>query len=229
MINISFPGGAGGNWLGSTINLESVRHNPVNFHNHIKNKNYQIRIIHELNPNKFHYLFSGKSYFNFYANVLYKFFHYELDIFNTTSYKTHFLECINTARFICAFDKIFDSVFFNFEDLVNSPEKFYNKLCEFQTANNFDKSSYEDFVLRQQKFTSTCVNTLGVYENFDNMIWVCFVLGQLMNSDIVPNDFVIFEKQNQQKCIDFALTQYHNCRLRQVQYFSTNVCLPKLL
>jgi len=229
MINISFPGGAGGNWLISTLNFESIQHNTINFHKHSTNKNYNIRLVHELDQNKFDYLFSGKSYFNFYVNVLYKCFHKEFDIFNTTSYKTHFLECINTARFICAFDKIFDRVFFNFEDLVNSPEKFYKKLHEFQTVNKFDKLNYEDFATRQQKFISTCVNISEIYENFDNMIWVCFVLGQLMNSDIVPNDFFIFEKQNQQKCIDFALDQYHNCRLRQVQHFDSNVCLPKLL
>jgi hypothetical protein len=186
-------------------------------------------MVHELDPSKFHYLFSGKSYFNFYVNVLYKLFHKELDIFNTTSYKTHFLECINTARFICSFDKIFDNVFFNFEDLVNSPEKFYSKLYEFQTVNKFNYSSYEDLVLRQQKFIDTCVNVTGIYENFDSMIWVCFVLGQLMNSDIIPNNFVIFEKINQQNCMDFAKNNYDRCVLRDVQYFETTVCLPRLL
>jgi hypothetical protein len=229
MINISFPGGAGGNWLISTLNFESIQHNTINFHKHIPNKNYNIKLIHELNPSKFHYLFSGKSYFNFYSNVLYKFFYKDIDIFNNTNYKTYFLECVNTARFICKFDTIYDHVFFNFDDLINSTDKFYNKLIEFQTNNNFDQIEYTDFLCRREQFKKTCINVTNIYENFDNMIWVCFVIGQLMNLEIIPTDFIIFKKENQGKCIKFAIDNYSKCLQTPVHYFDNQICLPKLL
>lgn len=231
MITISFPGGAGGHWLISVINFHAIKNSPINFHT--KNTNSfddsEVKLLHELDPTKFDYLLSGKLYFNFYINVIYKLYYCEMNFFNRTSYKIHFLECINTARFICNFDKIHNNIFFNFDDLATSPDKFYNKLIEFQDNNNFNQTEYTDFLIRQQQFKNTCVNAADIYENFDNMIWVCFVIGQLMNLNIVPYDFVIFEEENQEKCIKFAIDNYYKCLLTDVHYFDNRVCLPKLL
>ena len=76
------------------------------------------KLVHEIDPLKFKYLLSGKSYFNFYLNVIYKYFHHDKDIFTETDYKNYFLECVNTARFLCKFDHIHKHIFFNFDDLI---------------------------------------------------------------------------------------------------------------
>jgi hypothetical protein len=231
MINISFPGGAGGNWLLNLLSNESLSNNPINFHDHnyAEIKKYPIKLIHELDTTKFDYLLSGKSYFNFYLNVIYKLFHHDRDIFNQTDYKTHFLECVNTARFLCKFDQIYDHVFFNYDDLIDIPKNFYTQLYKFQFENSYKITSEEDFLLRRDRYLNTCVNPILIKHNFDNMFWVCFIIGQLMNSDLLPQGFLIHEYQNQDRCKQFALDNHQQCTLTKIHDIDTNVFMPDLL
>lgn len=226
MINISYPGGSGGNWLLAMLVFRPIQTDSVNFHDYKTKNNYKIQMIHELDSTKFDYLLSGKSYFNFYLNVVYKFFHNEADIFKQTDYKNYFLTCVNTARYICKYNDLYSQIFFNYDDLITDPDKFYKKLNEFQEVNQLDKTAHEDFLFRQTTYINSCVNVNGVYENFDNMVWVCFVIGQLMNLDIVPNDFIVFEKDNQQKCIQFAIDNYDKCLLNSVHHINSTRYLP---
>ena len=227
MISISFPGGAGGNWLKSVIQHESHPIQVVNFHVHTTIN--LVSLTHETDPSKFDYLFSGETYFNFYLNVVYKLFHHDQNIFNVTDYKTHFLECVNTARFLCQFDCLRNKIYFNFDDLVDHPDQFYKKLLDFQTTNNFLPTKLNNFQMRRERFINTCVNPTNIYENFDNMIWVCFVIGQLMNHNIVPDNFVIYEKQHQKDCQRFAIQNYDRCELRKVHQFDTKIFFPNLI
>jgi hypothetical protein len=229
MMRVSFPGGAGGNWLKDTLLQGEYATDSVNFHNTTSKKSSKIKLVHELDIRKFDYLYSGKSYFNFYLNVMYKLFHHERDIFNKTDYKTYFLESINTARFLCKFDQIYDHTFFNFDELINFPDNFYKKLVEYQTNNNLSVISLQDFLSRRDMFFSTCVNTSSIKFNFDNMFWVCFVIGQLMNLEIYPRDFSIYEYQNQDKCKQFAVDNYHFCTHIKIYDIDTKVFMPKLL
>ena len=233
MLTVSFPGGAGGNWLHNTLLQNTYDPGSVNFHKHGKdlplNKDNNILIVHEIDPSKFKYLLSGKSYFNFYLNVIYKFFHHDLDIFNQTDYKNYFLECVNTARFLCKFDHIHKHIFFNFDDLINAPDNFYTQISKFQIDNNYQLIPNEEFLIRRAVFIRTCVNPSTINFNFDNMFWVCFVLGQLMNIDLVPTEFSICEYQNQDKCKQFALDNYKYCTLTNVHNIDTDVFMPNLL
>jgi hypothetical protein len=232
---ISFPGGSGGNWLLKLINNQLLPSNPVNFHSHeiglqpSKTQNQRIDIVHELDPTKFDYLLSGKSYFNFYLNVIYKTFHHELDIFCQTDYKTHFLECVNTAKFLCKFDQIYDRVFFNYDDLIDSPNNFYAQLYKFQIDNSCSPTSKKDFLIKRNTYINTCVNPSLIKGNFDDMFWVCFIIGQLMNLDLVPTSFLISEYQNQDKCKQFALDNYQYCKLTKIHDIDTSVFMPNLL
>ena len=130
---ISFPGGSGGNWLYNTLTNQTYNYGSVNFHTSSDKKE---KLVHEIDPLKFKYLLSGKSYFNFYLNVIYKYFHHDKDIFTETDYKNYFLECVNTARFLCKFDHIHKHIFFNFDDLINAPDNFYTQITKFQIDNN---------------------------------------------------------------------------------------------
>ena len=229
MVKISFPGGSGGNWLLNVLQHEYLHKNPINFHQHIGGKNYDIKWRHELDPTKFDYLYSGKYYFNFYLNNLYKHFHQELDIFNTTDYKTHFLKCVDTARHICCFSELNNLIFFDYADLIHTPENFYKKIVEFCTLNNFDQIDYDTFLLKREKVVSTVVDPMPIYENFDNMFWVCFVIGQLMNLGKVPFDFFIYQPENQTQCQEFAKKNYQYCNLREMHQADTQIFLPNLL
>jgi len=224
---LSYPGGVGANWLVKVINQSLILPDTVNFH-YDRNKRRSILPVHETDVTKFDYLYSGSSYFNFYTNVLLKHFIYEKNIFDTTSYETSFLTCVNTARYICKFDQIKDHIFFNFDELVDVPLAFVNKVNQLQTKLGIGITGIEDFIKQRDIFISTCVNTLDVYENFDNMYWVCFVIGELMNYDCVPTNFLISLYENQDKCKEFAQANYKQCKLTKVHQFNTNVYLPNL-
>jgi hypothetical protein len=222
---LSFPGGAGGNWLNKVISNQPILSGTVNFHY----RHYQSHLffIHETDTTKFDYLYSGESYFNFYINALLKCFIHEQNIFNAVSYKESFLTCVNTARYICKYEQIKEHIFLNFDDLINSPEVFLGQVNRIQDELKIHCTNISDFIEYQKTFISTCVNPINLYENFDNMFWVCFVIGQLMNYDCVPDDFIISDPSNQHKCKKFAEQNYHRCKLNKVHFFDTNIHLPE--
>jgi hypothetical protein len=223
---LSFPGGAGGHWLRKVILNDPVAGNALNFHNEYTGEH--ISFNHSVDPSEFDYLYSGSYYFNFYINVLLKHFN-EMDWFREKDYQDTFLECVNTARHICKFSKLTQDVFFNFDDLINSPNKFLGQINQMQTIMNVSQTHEDEFLNYRDKFFSTCVNPTGTYENFENMSWIAFVLGQLMTVDCVPLEFSIGEFDNQELCKEFAKKHYELCKLNNVYYFDTNLYLPDLL
>ena len=225
---LNYPGGAGGNWLRKILLNQQLIQDTKNFHyNHL---HYNNKIIccndHSLNPLDFDYLYSGSYFFNFYVNVIYKHFYLEVDKFNNKNYKETFLECVNTARHICKYDTIKDLIFFNFDDLLFKPEIFLTQVNCLQEKIKIQQTSITDFLQQRKLFFNTCVSTAKLYENFDNNVWVAFVLGQLMTLDIVPTDFVISDYNNQNLCMQFAKANYDKCTLNKVHHFNTNVQLP---
>jgi hypothetical protein len=225
-MTLSFPSGAGGNWLRKVILSHAIVDNSLNFH-----YDYNGSIIsynHSIHPFDFDYLYSGNYYFNFYVNVLVKHFIAELDSFNTNNYEKTFLECIDTARHICTFDVLKHLIFFNFDDLLNNPSHFVKQINQIQQQLKISLVKEEEFLVYRTRFFNTCVNTTTVYENFDNMIWVAFVIGQLMEIDCTPDDFAISDYRNQELCKEFAKTHYGLCKLTNVHHFDTNVYLPDL-
>jgi hypothetical protein len=225
MITISFPGGAGGNWLRCLVEEEVLSNQQINFHTHNSKKRW-VNLMHELNTEKFDYLLSGKYYYNFFVNVIYKFFHIEEQFTQLRVYKDYYTDCVNTARYLCQFENIKDHIFFNFDDLINNDRNFYNKILT--VLPNLDLS-YADFIIHKNLFFSTMVETNDSYENFDNPFWVSFVLGQLMNHNIVPDNFSIYDKKNQLRSSEFAKQNYHHCKLTSVHHFKSKVFLPNLL
>lgn len=233
MIRISFPGGAGGNWLKGTIDIEAIpADGVVNFHKHQRNLN-DILLMHEIDINKFDFLYSGSSYFNFYLNVIYKAFYYEQGVFDNLTdsekYRMAFLKSVDTAKFLCQYAEIEHAIHFDFGDLVNNDQKFHNKIQDLQIGNGCPVLSYKDFAKRKHKFISTCVTPIGIYENFNDPMWVTFVLGQLMNLDVSPVEFSIYDRKNFELSQQFAQDNYHLCQHTQVLMFDTSVVLPKLL
>lgn len=222
---LSYTGGVGGNWLAKVINQNLILPNKVNFH-YDRGKNRSIRLVHELDVTKFDYLYSGSCYFNFFTNCWLKHYIHEQNIFNTIPYEKSLLACVATAMHICKFDQIKDHIFFNFDELVDMPAAFLNKVNQLQTKLGIGITGIEDFIKQRDIFISTCVNTLDVYENFDNMYWVCFVIGELMNYNCVPKNFLISLYENQDKCKEFAQENYKKCKLTKVRQFNTNVYLP---
>jgi len=223
---LSFPSGAGGNWLRKVILNQPISDSSSNFHYDYNGAT--ISYNHSIYPFEFDYLYSGDYYFNFYANVLVKHFIAELDSFNTDNYEKTFLACVDTARHVCTFDSLKQIIFFNFDDLLNNTSNFVKQINQIQQQLGIPLVKEQEFLIYRTRFFNTCVNTTTVYENFDNMIWVAFVIGQLMEIECTPDDFAISDYDNQNLCKEFAKTHYELCKLTKVHHFDTNIHLPDL-
>jgi hypothetical protein len=229
MIILSFPGGAGGNWLKRLIrdDFEEFKTPGINFHRK-RNTDSTVKLIHELDRTKFTHLYSGTFYFNFYVNVLYKHFVHERKIQNL-DYESALLTCVDTAKYICSFDLIKDSIHFDFDDLVHRPDEFIRKVNAVQLEYQLPITHSDRYFSFRKDFFDTCVNISDLHENFDNMIWTSFVIGQLMNLNIVPNDFEIHRVDNQSLCKKFAIDNYSNCMLKNSYEFQSSVLLDDFL
>lgn len=207
---ISFPGGAGGNWLLYFLYNVPVDGDRINFHDHIWYRSFKtkIRLEHELDPSKFNFLYSGTAYLNFYLNVMFKFFHWDLKIFEQKSYQEYFLLSVNTARFICKFKNIKDHIFFNSDSLILDPKLFYETVRQFKKDLELPDADYKSFLDYREAFLATNIRPNEVFENFDNFFWITFVLGYLMNENIVPTDFVISNPENFDDCKNFVKKHY---------------------
>jgi hypothetical protein len=223
---LSFPGGAGGNWLQKVILNKPIAKDSTNFHYGYTGKH--ISYNHSVILSEFDYLYSGSYYFNFYINVLSKFFN-ESEFFKEQNYSSMLLEYVNTARHICKFDNLTQHIFLNFDHLIDNPNKFLGCVNQLQTILNVPQTQESEFLLYRDRFFSTCVDPSGIYENFDNMVWTTFVIGQLMNFDCTPLDFSIADFANQDLCKKFAKEHYGLCKLNKVHHFDTNVHLSDLL
>lgn len=230
MITLSYPGGSGGNWLKRLIINDFAQQKlpGINFHHGNMDPGAHLCLVHELDPSKFTHLYSGEFYFNFYANVLHKHYVAETSILDQ-DYHAAFLECVNTARYICNFHELKHLVSLDFEDLIYRPSEFANQVWALQTQNQFKVVDYDQYLEHRKSFFDTCVNVTDVFENFDNMVWVAFVIGQLMNYNIIPGEFKIYSLDHQDQCRQFAIDNYHHCMLKRVHYFDSSVMLDDLL
>lgn len=219
---VSYTGGTGGNWLQRVINIEPIELPSRHFHGNI-NSSSPVKMVHEINPQKFDYLLTGKYYFNFYANMLYKRF-YNDDRPNTYE---HFVKtCINTGRFVCEYSTIQNLAFFDFDDLISSPNQYLDCVHQVQTECQIPKIDQNKFNTYRQAFVDSCVNVSNMYKNFDSMAWTCFVLGQLSLQKITPREFIPTKPQAQDRCRQFAFDNFHHCQLLEVHEFDTPNQLP---
>lgn len=225
---IYFPLGAGGNWLKSTLIQEPLTNkNYVNFHSKPHACNAWIRLEHQIdNYTPLDLILSGTTYFNFFVNHVYKHYHYERNLFKNTEYNYYWPTLIAASYGICKYNKFINSIYFNFDDFIDQSDVFHKKITNLQESVNKSVISYDEFFYRRAKFIQTCVNIDGLAENFNNMYWVAFVMGQLMIHKIYPT-FSIFENYNQDLCKQFAQDNYHKCKLNNSINFKTEIFLPE--
>jgi hypothetical protein len=218
--------GAGGNWFKSTLNLELLENKKyINFHGRHQ-KNDWIRISHITEHSESKLIFSGTAYFNFFVNLIYKHYYYVHNLFEITDYEHYWMTIVAASFEICQYDKFSNNLNFNFDDLISNPTNFYNATTNLQKLSNKPTIKFDDFLYRRKKFIDSCVNISDMTENFNNMIWVAFVLGQLMIYKIHPS-FSIADFKNQDLCKQFAQENYHHCQLKNFINFDTQIFLPK--
>lgn len=211
----------------STIANKTLPQDNIHFHDVGIDSNFLL--VHELDATKFDYLYSGTCFFNFYANLVWKLLHHSLNIFRSQPYDTIFLKLIDTARYVSKFDNLQPHIFFNFDELVDQPRQFHNCIVDLQNKYQINDIDFETFLIYRESFFKTCVNVKPIYENFDNHIWLAFVLAELMKHEIFPVDFVVAEKNNISKVKDFAMANYHIVKENKVFYFENGIVMPDLM
>jgi hypothetical protein len=226
-ITIIFPAGAGGNWVASTIdflNNNDLEHNLVNFHNF---KSSQVRLTHSFDTNEVGYVLSGKTIFNFYLNLLHKLYHYQFSIRNK-DYCTWSMKYFEVSTHSFDFINVDRKVDLSFDDLIDNDIKFYNKIIDIQQVHNLTTIPFDEFLYRKSKFFKTCVNPKPVFKNFDDPVWVFFLLGILDRINIRPHGsehFYMFEEKDFNKAKNFVLKHFHNVPEIEYYEFDTDVFL----
>lgn len=230
----SHPPGAGGNWLENLLHHGDLTKRPhhINFHDNEQTfqnwDHLEIVRIHSLNPNEFSHLFSGSHFFNFYANILFKYWHYKQNVFTPDNYHNALLSTVQTARYLSQFASVNQLIYFDFDHLINRPSDFYQQVNRFAQTYEIPVVPEDDFEARRQCFLQTMIDVNGLYENFDNMIWVCFILGQLMEKNLAP-DFPIAQKENQSLCKQFAKDHYVHCDPGTIYLGESNLKITNFL
>jgi hypothetical protein len=197
-IIISYIGGGGGNWLNKAILSKPLDFYKANFHDMtqtaVVEPNAPVICRHEIDPAKFDYLLTGSCYFNFYLNLLAKTFYFDNcrlladgrkrgDIID---WKTFFLRCVGVSKYVCEYDVIKLHIFFDFADLINQPQVFFEKFCYIQNLQSLPTTTRADFEQQRIKFINTCPNGNSIYQNWQNPVWPAFILGQLAAKNIHP-------------------------------------------
>lgn len=185
-----------------------------------------VDLVHNYNM-KHDFFFSGNCYFNFYLNKLYKFDQVENNFFDRFDHTEWVNKCLQTARWVLEFDRYIDQCNINFVDLVLSPDNFLQQIDKISDRIIVDRLTMEEFLPLRDRFLETCVNPETVYENWDNMFWVMFVVAELEMRGVHPGDFSIGDPAEVSKLIEFAKANRHLCTLTNVVAIDSNVYMPE--
>ena len=224
---LCYPVGAGGNWLRRVLLDEPLPLGVQNFHRDINGdigpctafNNKIPGIIPTHNPDQnWQWVLSSEHRFNFYLNRLYKTEHCEFKIFDHDDQATWQMTCLNIANRVCAFDS--PTTFFDFEKLITQPDQFLSQVNWAKIEIGKDELTIKQFLPKQLAFINTCVDTRDIYENWDNMFWVLFIVAQLDHLGLARPSLGPEIKK-------FAQDNYHRCRYTKTLHLDTRVTMPE--
>jgi hypothetical protein len=229
-IRINFPGGAGGHWLLSVLLIDPMLTTKAPHWHHIKHVD-TFKLVHNLDE-RYEILFSGNFYFTFYLNVLFKTFH--LGQLFEPGYQARFDKLFEVARWLCDWHSIHGKKHADlfFDDLIADHLTFYHNLVKIQQSQNVPCIDLDDFERRRALFFETCVNTDKLFENFDNMTFVVFVLAWLERQGRTPHEqshFIMNDPANQRLCKKFARDNYDLCPSIKNHVFQSGIKCPEFL
>jgi hypothetical protein len=196
-ITISFPGGAGGNWLSNLVNkLESIDHTPQtvekNYHSHTKSAN--ILLTHSVSDKSVIFL-NGQGLFNIYLNVVDK----------LRIHQQHILEATNVTSYLDllaseASSKLFfleERTDLSWDDIFVNPTRFIQTLYSILDQYNINYTKNNTVCLDAiNEYKTTCTNPLEHYDNFDSVHWLGWGNGICKH---LYGDWPLVNSQNEMK------------------------------
>ena len=84
----------------------------------------------------------------------------------------------------------------------------YETVQQFKKDFDLPRIDFESFLGYRESFLNTNIQPNDIFENFDNFFWITFVLGYLMNKNIVPSYFIISDPENFNECKNFVKEHY---------------------
>ena len=182
-----YPPGAGGSWLIHTLHQCPTRLLQPHFHTvwqdpelmqdiHCQNLGQKIfpqslKIIRDPMV-----VLGGDSWFNMYLNLIYKLYHLERNWLVTQTHDFLIHKMINLVTVIrdhetYARDFVWEWLFYDWQ-------RFYQCVAHFQQQHRANVITPTDFDSRRIQYISTCVNPVLIFEDWNNLYWICAVLGQ---------------------------------------------------
>jgi hypothetical protein len=171
-LKISFPGGAGGNWLSNLIfslehNLEPTQEQ-VNWHSLDKKSDY-VNFSHNV-EDKSQMFFNGRAVFNIYLNVVKKLRHHDQQI--------HLVDI--TEKFETLASEASSKLFFleeridlNWDYIFLDESKFVSQLFDVLDNHNVDYIQNQKICkLAIENYKKTCVDPTPYFDNFDSEEWL---------------------------------------------------------
>jgi hypothetical protein len=221
-----YPPGAGGSWLISTLHQHPLNQWQPHFHEVWKHPDLMQNIHHRsLNGQKLGpslVTLGGQSWFNFYLNLIYKLYHLERGWLIESQREFLIHKMVNMVTVIREHE-IYQKNF-EWEWLFYDRTKFYQHVADFQLKHCAGLIDPQDFERRCQRYIDTCVNPIMIFEDWDNLYWVCAVLGQAQYQQHKIN----LADSNLQSLSEQAQTLYPKLHAVPCVNTKTNLFIPNV-
>jgi hypothetical protein len=199
-----YPPGCGGSWLIHTLHQRPTKTIQPHFHSvwfdpelmhSVHHQSKDIKTIH-----KPLVVFGGDSWFNMYLNLIYKLYHLHSNWLVTQQPDFLVHKMINSVTVIREHETYCRD--FVWEWLFYDWQQFYQCVANFQQQHQASVISSTDFDNRRTNYIASCVNPMMIFEDWNNLYWVCAVLGQAryqkIQFDIISLDFNHLQELAQQ-------------------------------
>ena len=83
------------------------------------------------------------------------------------------------------------------------------------------------FIESRNKFFSTCVDVKDIYNNNNNIFWICYALGELQCLGFVPSNFIVSDIKNKNLCLEFINQHRQLLQDVPIYHFDSGVIMPE--
>ena len=213
MTTLSFPGGAGGNWIKKILFDDAFDYNTNEGHFHAGTDILYPAIELSHDTAQFDILLNGNCCLNIALNMAVKFHMIQARSYVTASWGeavATVLDCVNsTVHKYSEFSATEPDL--DYKSLFVYPDVFLEQIHTVQTKLGLPKIDREKFLEQRQKYVDSCVCSVDIIQNWENEFWVIYILGDLQQQGICP-EFTIFDRNNWSETVAWAQDNYVHCR-----------------
>ena len=212
---LAFPGGAGGNWVKKTLyshNWEEFSEVDQGGHFHQGNDSlYELNLTHDFEQADFR--MNGDCCLNVYLNQTVKFHKLQNNSYKDKTWSEAFNQTINNAFNIATLysqARIYP-VDLDYRALFLNPSLFHVQLNCVAEALELEPISRVYYEKSRMRYIQSCVSTEEVFCDWDNELWVAYVLGDLQYQEIYPHDIDVMDENSYPDTVKWAQEHVRKC------------------